>query len=49
MHQRMHTHVEGKGFGLYLVKNLIEALHGKITVESEVDEGTCFKVYFPQS
>ena len=49
MHQRMHTHVEGKGFGLYLVKNMIEALHGKITVESEVDKGSCFKLYFLQS
>lgn len=49
MHQRMHTHVEGKGFGLYLVKNIVEALHGKITVESEVNKGTSFKVYFPKT
>lgn len=47
MHQRMHTHVEGKGFGLYLVKNLVEVLHGEIKVTSKLNFGTTFSVYFP--
>ncbi len=46
LYQRMHTHTEGKGFGLYLVQTQIEALNGKIEVESEVGVGSTFKVYF---
>lgn len=47
LYQRMHTHVEGKGLGLYLVKSQVEALNGKIEVESEPMKGTKFIVYFP--
>jgi signal transduction histidine kinase len=43
----MHTHVEGKGLGLYLVKTQVETLKGKIDVESELGKGATFKVYFP--
>ncbi|MBT1700160.1 HAMP domain-containing histidine kinase, partial [Fulvivirgaceae bacterium PWU4] len=46
LYQRFHSHVEGKGLGLYLVKSQILALGGKIEVESRVDEGTEFRVYF---
>ena len=46
LYQRFHTHVEGKGLGLYLVKTQILALGGKIELESKVGEGTVFKVYF---
>jgi signal transduction histidine kinase len=46
LYQRMHTHTEGKGYGLYLVQTQVESLNGKIEVESEVDVGTTFKVYF---
>ena len=46
LYQRFHTHVEGKGLGLYLVKTQILALGGKIELESKVNEGTTFKVYF---
>ena len=46
LYQRFHSHVEGKGLGLYLVKSQILALGGKIEVDSTVDEGTTFKVYF---
>jgi signal transduction histidine kinase len=47
LYQRMHTHVEGKGLGLYLVKTQVETLKGKIDVESELGKGSTFKVYFP--
>ncbi len=47
LYQRMHTHVEGKGLGLYLVKTQVETLKGKIDVESELGKGATFKVYFP--
>ena len=46
LYQRFHTHVEGKGLGLYLVKTQILALGGKIELESKVGKGTVFKVYF---
>ncbi|WP_448520561.1 tetratricopeptide repeat protein [Rhodoflexus sp.] len=47
LYQRMHTHVEGKGLGLYLVKSQVEALNGKIELESELMKGSKFTVYFP--
>ena len=45
LYQRFHTHVEGKGLGLYLVREQIRAHDGKIEVESEVGKGTIFRVY----
>lgn len=45
LYQRFHNHVEGKGLGLYLVREQIRANDGKITIESEVGKGTVFKVY----
>jgi PAS domain S-box-containing protein len=47
MFQRLHDHVEGTGVGLYITKKIIESAGGKIKVESEVDVGTTFRVYFP--
>ncbi|RZM22995.1 MAG: PAS domain S-box protein [Pedobacter sp.] len=46
LYKRFHSHVSGKGMGLYMVKMQVEQLHGKITVESEVDKGTTFKIEF---
>lgn len=45
LYQRFHTHVEGKGLGLYLVREQIRAHDGKIEVESEVGKGTVFRIY----
>jgi signal transduction histidine kinase len=47
LYQRMHTHVEGKGLGLYLVKTQVEAMSGRIEVETKVNKGTTFRVYIP--
>ena len=44
-YKRFHTHVEGKGLGLYLLKNQVDILKGKIEVESRIGEGTTFKIY----
>ncbi len=46
LYGRFHSHVEGAGLGLYLIKMQIEAMGGKITVDSTVGQGTTFKVYF---
>lgn len=44
--QRVHTHVEGSGVGLYLVKKTITNAGGDIVVESEMGKGSTFHVYF---
>ncbi|TGD82912.1 PAS domain-containing protein [Hymenobacter wooponensis] len=46
MFQRLHTHVEGSGVGLYMVKRMVENAGGRIEVHSEVGQGTTFTVYF---
>jgi signal transduction histidine kinase len=46
LYSRFHIHLEGKGLGLYLVKTQITALGGRIEIESEVNKGSIFKVYF---
>ena len=48
LYNRFHDHVKGKGTGLYLVKAETESLGGNIQIESEVNEGTTFKIYFPK-
>lgn len=48
MKGRLTTHVEGKGIGLFFTKHQIEAMGGKIDVESTPNEGTTFKVWFYQ-
>lgn len=43
-----HTRrIQGTGFGLYLVKSLVELHGGRIHVESAPDHGTSFYVVFP--
>jgi PAS domain S-box-containing protein len=46
LYQRFHSHAEGKGMGLYLVKTEVESLGGKISVSSMVNEGTVFRIEF---
>jgi signal transduction histidine kinase len=47
LYQRFHNHVEGKGMGLFLVKTQVEALNGKIEIDSKVNEGTSFRIQLP--
>ena len=41
---RASSHEVGSGFGLYNVKAAVTKLNGKITVDSEINKGTRFKV-----
>ncbi|WP_316793690.1 GAF domain-containing sensor histidine kinase [Pedobacter frigoris] len=40
---------KGYGFGLSLVKHLIEKLEGQLEIRSELNQGTTFEVYLPQN
>ncbi|WP_052487566.1 sensor histidine kinase [Gordoniibacillus kamchatkensis] len=42
-------HTQGAGLGLTIAKYIVEAHGGTISVESEIGEGTCFRVTLPSS
>jgi len=48
MFKTFHKHEEARGLGLFMIKNQIEAMGGKIEVESEVNKGSTFNVYLPR-
>ena len=39
--------VEGVGWGLYLVRRLVQRFGGRISLDSEVGRGSCFRVWMP--
>ncbi len=48
MFQRLHSHVDGSGIGLYMVKKIVENAGGTITVQSQVGVGSTFVVTLPR-
>jgi PAS domain S-box-containing protein len=46
LQQKFNSHEDSKGIGLYLVYNYLVSLHGKISVESHLNEGTTFTLSF---
>lgn len=46
MYKTFNDNPDSKGIGLFLVKNQIDAMGGTIEVESELNEGTTFTIYF---
>lgn len=49
MFKRAHTHVEGTGIGLYMIKRMIENYGGSISLESKIGVGSTFSVYLPRN
>lgn len=45
MYKTFHGNEDAKGIGLFITKNQLEAMNGKIEIESEVDQGSNFKIY----
>ena len=43
-----HPEGKGAGLGLALVKETVEAMGGRISIESTVDKGTCVSVWIPE-
>ncbi|EAR00677.1 PAS domain S-box protein [Maribacter sp. HTCC2170] len=46
MYKTFHNTNGSRGIGLYITKNQIEAMNGKVTVSSTVGSGTTFNIYF---
>ncbi|MCD6013193.1 MAG: hypothetical protein K0Q79_3055 [Flavipsychrobacter sp.] len=47
LYKRFHPdYAEGKGMGLFMVKTQVEALGGKISLKSKVNEGSEFRIEF---
>ncbi|MDB5267368.1 MAG: hypothetical protein JWP58_408 [Hymenobacter sp.] len=47
MFRRLHTHVEGTGVGLYMVKRMVENAGGTVQVQSAPGMGSIFSVLLP--
>ncbi|WP_338645491.1 PAS domain S-box protein [Flavobacterium sp. KS-LB2] len=45
MYKTFHGNEDAKGIGLFITKNQLEAMNGKIEIESEVGQGSNFKIY----
>lgn len=45
MYKTFSGHPDSRGIGLFITKNQIDAMGGSISVKSEVDSGTTFKIY----
>jgi signal transduction histidine kinase len=46
LYQRFHSEIEGKGMGLYIIKSQVEAMGGRIELDSIPNQGTSFRIYF---
>ncbi len=48
LYKRFHSHVMGKGLGLFIVKTQLEIMGGTIVVESQLNKGTLFRFTLPK-
>jgi Signal transduction histidine kinase len=49
MFYRAHETSAGSGLGLYIMKEAVEKMSGRISVQSEVGQGTTFTIFLPKS
>lgn len=49
LYKRFHSHVEGKGMGLFMIKKQVEMLGGMIEISSVINQGTKFVMEFDAS
>ena len=45
LYKTFHNHKDAKGLGLYITKNQIEAMQGKVKVKSIINKGSVFSIY----
>jgi PAS domain S-box-containing protein len=45
MYKTFHGNDDARGIGLFITKNQVEAMGGRIEVESELNKGTTFRIY----
>lgn len=45
MYKTFTSNPDSRGIGLFITRNQIEAMGGQITIESELNKGTTFKIY----
>ncbi|RKR80166.1 PAS domain S-box-containing protein [Mucilaginibacter gracilis] len=45
MYKTFHGNKDARGIGLFITKNQVEAMGGKMEVESQVDKGSTFKIF----
>lgn len=46
LYKTFSTNKDAKGLGLFLTKNQVEAMGGKIEIQSEINRGTIVRIYF---
>jgi sensor histidine kinase regulating citrate/malate metabolism len=46
MYKTFHNNPDARGIGLFITKNQIESMGGKVEVESKKNIGTTFKIFF---
>ncbi|RXR19329.1 PAS domain S-box protein [Flavobacterium amnicola] len=46
LYKTFTKNIESRGIGLFITKNQVDTMKGKIEVESTLNEGTTFKIYF---
>lgn len=46
MYKTFNNNPDAKGIGLFISKNQIDAMGGRIATKSEIDKGTTFTIYF---
>ena len=45
IYKTFHVHEDSRGVGLFITKNQVESMGGRIEVQSEVNVGTTFKIF----